>query len=85
MATPIENWSKIEVRGVVRFLQANGKNPIEIHKEIIATYGENAMSKKQVYHWCSLFKGGRTSLEDCPRTGRPLPPPVIKTLIALMS
>ena len=72
MATLIENWSTIEVRGIVRRLLANGKKLTEIHKEIIGTYSENAMSKKQVYHWCSLFKGGRTSLEDDPRTSRPL-------------
>ena len=29
------------------------------------------MSKRQVYRWCSLFQGGRTSLEDEVRSGRP--------------
>ena len=34
MATPIEIWSKVEVRGVVRFLHAQRKNPTEIHVQI---------------------------------------------------
>ena len=71
MATPIEIWSKVEVRGAVRFLHAWGKNPTEIHVQIAKTYGEDAMSKRQVYRWCSLFQEGRTSLEDEVRSGRP--------------
>ena len=55
MATPIEALSKVELRGVVRFLLANGKNPTERHKDIVATYGGNTMSKKQAYHWCTLY------------------------------
>ena len=30
------------------------------------------MSKQAGISWCSLFKGGRTSLVDDPRTGRSL-------------
>ncbi|GFO02656.1 histone-lysine N-methyltransferase SETMAR [Plakobranchus ocellatus] len=29
------------------------------------------MAMTQVYHWCSWFKNGQTSLEDEPRSGRP--------------
>ena len=71
MATPIESWSKVEGRGVVRFLHTQGKNPTEIHVQTAKAYGEDAMSKRQVYRWCSLFQGGRTSLEDEVRSGRP--------------
>ena len=53
-------------------------NPTEIHKDAVATYGGNTMSKKQVYHWCTLFKGSRTSLDDEPRTGRPLSSTCVK-------
>ncbi|GFN93325.1 Zinc transporter [Plakobranchus ocellatus] len=33
MATPIKEWSKLEVRAVVRFLFSKGTKPSEIHKK----------------------------------------------------
>ncbi|GFO28520.1 histone-lysine N-methyltransferase SETMAR [Plakobranchus ocellatus] len=39
MATPIKEWSKLEVRAVVRFfLFSKGTKPSEIHKQIAETY-----------------------------------------------
>ena len=35
MAAPIEQWTNIEVRGVIRFLQAKGNNPTEIHRDLV--------------------------------------------------
>lgn len=71
MAAPIEKWSKVEVRGVIRFLHAEGKNPAEIYRKLVAVYGDKVMSCKQVWLWCTAFTNGRTDLEDEPRTGRP--------------
>ena len=71
MATPIVNWTKLEVLGVLRFLHAKGKKTFEIYEELVATYGVNVMTKCRVYQWCQLFKSGRTSLEDDDRVGRP--------------
>ncbi|GFO49520.1 histone-lysine N-methyltransferase SETMAR [Plakobranchus ocellatus] len=68
MATPIKEWSKLEVRGVVRFLFSKETKPSEIHKQIAETYGEGAMSRSRVYQW---FGEGRTSLGDEPKSGRP--------------
>ncbi|GFO48549.1 histone-lysine N-methyltransferase SETMAR [Plakobranchus ocellatus] len=71
MATPIKEWSKLEVRAVVRFLFSKGTKPSEIHKQIPETYGEGAMSRSRVYQWCTWFGEGRTSLGDEPKSGRP--------------
>ena len=71
MATPITEWTNLEVRAVVRFLFAKGTKCSEIYREIVEIYGEHAMSKSRVYQWCSWFKDGRTSLHDEPRSGRP--------------
>ncbi|GFO13807.1 histone-lysine N-methyltransferase SETMAR [Plakobranchus ocellatus] len=71
MATPIKEWSKLEVRGVVRFLFWKGTKPSEILKQIAETYGEGAMSRSRVYQWCTWFGEGRTSLGDEPKSGRP--------------
>ncbi|GFN76607.1 histone-lysine N-methyltransferase SETMAR [Plakobranchus ocellatus] len=71
MATPIKEWSKLEVIAVVRFLFSKGTKPSEIHKQIAETYGEGAMSRSRVYQWCTWFGKGRTSLGDEPKSGRP--------------
>jgi transposase len=67
----IENPSSVEVRAVIRFLNAKQKLPTEIPKEVAEVYGENVISRKQVSVWCNQFKEGRTSLLDEERAGRP--------------
>jgi hypothetical protein len=44
MATPIQSPAKFEVRSVIRFLNAKGKRPAEIHKQIVAVYGNPVIS-----------------------------------------
>ena len=56
MVTPVAEWSKLEVKGIVRFLNARGTKCSEIYREIMEIYGEQAMSKIQVYQWCSWSK-----------------------------
>jgi hypothetical protein len=55
MAAPIQSPAKCEVRSVIRFLNAEGERPAEIHKKIVAVYG-NVMnplvsSPKGTSHW----------------------------------
>ena len=40
MAAPIQSPAKFEVRSVIRFLNAKGERPAEIHKQIVAVYGK---------------------------------------------
>jgi cytochrome c-type biogenesis protein CcmH/NrfF len=44
MAAPIQSPAKCEVRSVVRFLNAKGERPAEIHKQIVAVYGNFMIS-----------------------------------------
>ena len=39
MAAPIQSPAKCEVHSVIRFLNANVERPVEIHKQIVAVYG----------------------------------------------
>ena len=39
MAAPIQIPAKCEVRSVIRFLNVKGERPVEIHKQIVAVYG----------------------------------------------
>jgi histone-lysine N-methyltransferase SETMAR len=66
----IENPSSVEVRAVIRFLNAKQKSPTENHKEVVEVYGENMISRKQVSVCCNHFKKSRTSLLE-ERAGRP--------------
>jgi len=47
MAAPIQSPAKCEVRSVIRFLNAKGERPAEIHKKIFAVYG-NVMNRQNV-------------------------------------
>ena len=44
MAAPIQSPAKSKVRSVLRFLNAKGERPVEIHKQIVAVYGNPAIS-----------------------------------------
>jgi len=39
MTSPIQSPAKCEERSVIRFLNANSERPAEIHKQIVAVYG----------------------------------------------
>jgi hypothetical protein len=67
MASVIENYSKFEVRGVVRFLQAEGVSQSEIHRRLVSVYGQNVFSQNEVSVWCNKFKDSRLALNDNPR------------------
>ena len=60
-----------EVRGVIRFLQAENVRPCEIHQRLIAVYGEHVMDADSVRKWCTMFTNGRTGVHDAERSGRP--------------
>ena len=49
MAAPIQIPAKCEVRSIIRFLNAKGERPAEIHKQIVAVSG-NVMNRQNVKH-----------------------------------
>ena len=55
MAAPIQSPAKCEMRTVTRFLNAKGERPAEIHKKIVAFYGNvmisNCFSPKETSRW----------------------------------
>jgi hypothetical protein len=63
MAAPIQSPAKCEVRSVIRFLNAKGERPGEIHKEIVAVY-DNVMNRQNVTKWCRELCEGRTDVHD---------------------
>ncbi|XP_023215261.1 putative uncharacterized protein FLJ37770 [Centruroides sculpturatus] len=63
--------SKVEQRGVIRFLVAEGCGPTAIHRRMQQVYGPYTISLAQVKVWVKKFKEGLTSLKDKQRSGRP--------------
>jgi len=64
-----------EQRGLVRFLWAEGVKPVEIHRHMLAQYGQNTTSQRKIYEWVERFKLGRTRFtvegrSDQPSTSR---------------
>jgi len=70
MAATIQSPAKCEVRSVIQFLNAKGERPAEIHKQIVAVYG-NVMNQQNVKKWCREFSKGRTDVHNKQRSGRP--------------
>src|SRR5277367_2967459 len=63
---------KIEHRAVIKFLTKEGVQSNEIHERLVNVYGTSAPSIRTVEIWAIEFRRGRSSLEDDPRSGRPL-------------
>jgi len=45
--------------------------PVEIHRRVLAQYGQSTMSQRKVYEWVGRFKLCRTRVTDEGRSGRP--------------
>ena len=70
MNAPISNPAECEVRGVIRFLQAENVRPSEIHRRLVAVYGEHVTNAVSVRKWCTMFRNGRTDVNDAERSER---------------
>jgi hypothetical protein len=71
MDAPLQDCSIKQQRGLVRFLRAEGVKPVEIHRRMLAEYGQSNMSQRKAYEWVERFKSGRTRVTDEGRSGWP--------------
>ena len=55
MDPPLQDGTIEEQRGVVRFLWVEGVKPVEIHRRMLAQYGQSTMSQRKVYEWVERF------------------------------
>jgi len=67
---PLQDCTIEEQHGVVPFLWAEGVKPVEIHRRMLAQYGQSTVSQRKVYEWVERFKSGRTRVTDEGRSGR---------------
>jgi hypothetical protein len=71
MNAPISNPADCELRGVIRFLQAENVRPCEILQRLVAVYGEHIINAASVRKWCIMFTNGRTDVHDAEKSGQP--------------
>jgi predicted ArsR family transcriptional regulator len=60
----------IEHRYAIKFCVKLGKSAKETFDKIVKVFGDEAMSRVQVFRWHKEFKNGRESVGDEPRSGR---------------
>jgi len=49
----------------------NGREPTQIHNELVNASGEDALSLRTIQRWVCAFKDGDESFSDKARSGRP--------------
>ena len=49
----------------------NGREPTQIHDELVNAEGEDALSLRTIQRWIRTFKDGDESVSDKARSGRP--------------
>ena len=67
----VERSSAMEQRVNIKFCYKLGKTAKETHEMLVQVYGTGAVSRKCVYDWFKLFRDGKETTEDEPRSGRP--------------
>ena len=71
MAAPLAQCTSQEQCAVIRFLWSEGTSEAEVHRRLLAQYGNFALPKRTVYEWIERFKSGRTSVKHAEGARRP--------------
>lgn len=62
----------IEQRYAIKFCAKVGDSAKETHDKLVKVFGDEALSRAQVFRWHKDFKNGRESVKDELRSGRPV-------------
>lgn len=63
--------SPVEYRSVIKFLLLRNTESAEIVQQLREAYKEDSPARATIYKWIQLFKGGRQSVFDEEKEGRP--------------
>jgi len=61
----------MEQRLAIKFCFKAGKSATETLQMVNAAYGDQALSRSNVFRWYGRFRDGREDTEDDPRSDRP--------------
>ena len=61
-----------EQRAFIKISVLLGKSASQINDELKEACGDFSLQRSSVFEWSRQFKDGRTSIEDKPRSGRPI-------------
>ena len=61
----------VEQRVNIKFLTKLGKSATETYNLLTEVYGDQCLSRTQVFEWFKTFKEGREYVRDDPKSGRP--------------
>jgi transposase len=61
----------MEQRLAIKYSFKAGKSETETLQMVNAAYGDQALSRSNVFPWYGRFRDGRQGTEDDPRSGRP--------------
>ncbi len=64
--------SDFEQRAYIKMRTALNFSAVDIHTDLVNVHQDSAYAYRTVAKWVSLFKAGRESIEDDPRSGRPV-------------
>ena len=62
---------KMDQRICIKFCVKNGIKCCKTFEMLSVAYGEDVLSKKNIYKWYKLFQAGREDVHDERRSGRP--------------
>ena len=63
--------ANVEQRVNIKFLIKLGKSATETYNLLTEVYGDQCLSRTQVFEWFKKFKEGREYVGDDPKSGRP--------------
>ena len=63
--------ANVEQHVNIKFLTKLGKSATETYNLLTEVYGDQSLSRTQVFEWFKKFKEGREDFGDDPKSGRP--------------
>ena len=70
--TDCSEISSSDRRSYIKIETSRGKNTTEIHNALYEVCGDSVVDRSMVSRWASRFHEGRVSIQDNPRSGRPV-------------
>src|SRR5436190_23890969 len=67
----LDKMSREQQRYYINVSWKNGREPAQIHNELVNAEGEGALSLRTVERWVRAFEDGDESVSDKARSGRP--------------